>query len=83
MHPFTVTIIYSAFGVQGRDSISDEEERKSLSSFIYNKLPGLVKEGRIKPNVIKRWDGGLEGVPDAIEHLAAGKVSGEKIVLSL
>jgi len=77
------TIIYTAFGVQDGNIIPNEEERKSLSTFIYNKLPGLVKEGKIKPNVINKWEGGLEKVPGAIEHLAAGKVSGEKIVLSL
>lgn len=76
-------MIYTAFGVRDESTISDEEERQSLSAFIYNKLPGLVKEGKIKPNVITKWEGGLEKVPDGIEHLATGKVSGEKIVFSL
>ncbi|KAF9648259.1 GroES-like protein [Thelephora ganbajun] len=77
------TLIYTAFGVQDGNTVPDNEERQNLSAFIYNKLPGLVKEGKIKPNAITKWEGGLERVPDAIEHLAAGKVSGEKIVFSL
>ena len=81
--PLVVTLIYTAFGVQEGDCIPDDEERKNLSGFIYNKLPGLVKEGKVKPNVITEWEGGLEKVPDAIEHLATEKVSGEKIVFSL
>lgn len=76
-------MIYTAFGVESENTTPDDEERQSLSAFIYNKLPGLVKEGKIKPNVITKWEGGLERVPDAIEHLATGKVSGEKIVFSL
>lgn len=78
--PLVDTLIYTAFGVQDEYTTSDDDERKSLSAFIYNKLPGLVKEGKIKPNVITEWEGGLEKVPDAIEYLATGKVSGEKIV---
>lgn len=80
---FVDTIIYTAFGVKEGNLFPDDGERENLSSFIYDKLPGLVRERKIKPNVITEWEGGLERAPDAIEHLAAGKVSGEKIVLSL
>ena len=83
IHPPVDTLIYTAFGIQDGNTVTDDEERKHLSGFIYNKLPGLVKEGKIKPNVITKWEGGLDRVPDAIEYLAAGKVSGEKIVFSL
>ena len=78
--PVLDTLIYTAFGVRDETTTSDDDERQTLSAFIYNKLPGLVKEGKIKPNVITEWEGGLEKVPDAIEYLATGKVSGEKIV---
>ena len=81
--PLVVTIIFTALGVLDEIATPDDEERKTLSNFVYNKLPGLVKEGKIKPNVITKWEGGIEKVPEAIEYLAAGKVSGEKIVLSL
>lgn len=81
--PFAVTLIYTAFGVRGGSSVSNDDERRSLSAFVYNKLPALFEEGKIKPNVITKWEGGLEKVPDGIEHLATGKVSGEKIVFSL
>lgn len=76
------TLIYSAFGVRDEATVPNDAERRNLSNFIGNKLPGLVREGKIKPNVITKWEGGLEKVPDAIEYLAAGKVSGEKIVFS-
>lgn len=54
-----------------------------MSTFIYRKLPGLVRAGKLRPNVITKWEGGFEKVPDAIEYVAAGKVSGAKIVFSL
>ena len=76
-------MIYTAYGIREGNAVLDDEERENLSRFIYDKLPGLVKEGKIKPNVITKWEGGLEKVPDAIDHLAEGKVTGEKIVLSL
>jgi len=49
---------------------------------LWNKLPGLVKGG-LKPNVVKKFDGGLENVETALDYLAQGKASGEKVVYTL
>ena len=49
---------------------------------MWEKLPGLVKGG-LKPNIIKKFDGGLDNVEAALNYLAQGKASGEKIVYSL
>jgi len=75
-------LLYTPSGVQDENTIPDNEGRQSLSTFIYNKLPRRVK---IEPNAINDYKVGarVEKVPDAIEHLAAGKVSGEAIVFSL
>ena len=81
--PLVVSSLWLALGVQAENTIPDDKERETVSTFIYRKLPGLVRAGKIKPNVITKWEGGLEKVPDAIEYLAAGKVSGAKIVFSL
>ena len=59
-----------------------EEERAVLSKFLWEKLPGLVKGG-LKPNVIKKFDGGLDNVDAALDYLVQGKASGEKIVYTL
>lgn len=53
-----------------------------LSKFLWEKLPSLVKGG-LKPNVIKKFDGGLDNVEAALDYLVQGKASGEKIVYSL
>ena len=70
-----VTLLYTALGVREANTIPDEEECKNLLVFVYGVLPGLVREGKIKPNVITEWGGGLEKVPDEVEHLAAGRPS--------
>ena len=80
--PLVLGSLWLAFGVQPR--IPYMMTRKvTVSTFIYSKLPGLVRSRKIKPNVTTKWEGGLEKVPDAIDYLAAGKVSGAKIVFGL
>ena len=44
------------------------------------KVPGLVKEGLVKPLPVKLWEGGLSAVPDGLQYMREGKVSAEKIV---
>ena len=40
-------------------------------------------EGGLKPNVIKKFDGGLDNVEAALDYLEQGKASGEKIVYTI
>jgi hypothetical protein len=49
---------------------------------LWENLPGLVK-GDLKPNVIKKFDGGLDNIDAALDYLMQGKASGEKIVYTL
>jgi len=44
------------------------------------RLPTYAKELKVMP--LQHWDGGLEGIPAALEHLKAGKVSASKISLT-
>lgn len=76
-----VTFIYTAYGPTV-NTANNEEERAVLSKFLWEKLPGLVKGG-LKPNVIKKFDGGLDNVEAALDYLVEGKASGEKIVYTL
>ncbi|KAF9646177.1 GroES-like protein [Thelephora ganbajun] len=75
------TFIYTAYGPTVNTK-NNEEERAVLSKFLWEKLPGLVRGG-LKPNVIKEFDGGLDNVGVALDYLAQGKASGEKIVYTL
>lgn len=46
-------------------------------------VPELVSSGKIKPNRVKLWEGGLYGINDGLQYMIEGKNSGEKIVYRL
>ena len=61
----------------------NDDDRRELSAFL-QKVPGFVKEGKLKPVPTKRFEGGLEKVcSDGYKYLAEGKVSAEKVVFPL
>ena len=81
----TATLLYTAFGRQfslGPHAKYDAqpEDRKQIAAFIKNKMPQLLIEGRITPNRVKLWQGGLHAVADGLQYMREGRVSGEKIV---
>lgn len=39
--------------------------------------------GLLNVTPLRRWSGGLEAIPEALDYLQAGKLSAEKIVVSL
>ncbi|KIO30118.1 hypothetical protein M407DRAFT_242320 [Tulasnella calospora MUT 4182] len=47
----------------------------------YSELPKYAKDMKVMP--IKRWPGGLDALPEALEYLKAGKASAEKIAITL
>ena len=47
------------------------------------KVPGLVKDGKIKPLPIKLWEGGLDRILAGLQYMKEGKVSAEKIVYKI
>jgi len=47
----------------------------------YRQLPQFVEKLKVIP--LKRWPGGLDAIPEALEFLRAGKTSAEKIVVTL
>ncbi|OCH84775.1 GroES-like protein [Obba rivulosa] len=77
------TLIYTslgrAFDLRGSHYPVSPEDRAHMAAFL-RKVPALVKEGKIRPNRIKLWRGGLTAIPDGLQHMREGKVSAEKIV---
>lgn len=77
------TFVPSAYGVDSFYGKADDEEREALSEFLQNIVPSLIKAGKLKPNAMKLWDGGLEKIDEGLTYLQSGKASAEKIVFKL
>ncbi|CDO68641.1 hypothetical protein BN946_scf184996.g72 [Trametes cinnabarina] len=78
------TLLYWALGREfsfgpGADHLVRPEDRAHMVQFL-KKVPGLVKQGLIKPLPIKLWEGGLSSIPDGLQYMREGKVHAEKIV---
>ena len=54
-----------------------------MAVFMKNKLPGLVKDGSVKPINIKLWQGVISAIPEGLQYMRDGKVSAEKLVYLL
>ncbi|RPD66616.1 GroES-like protein [Lentinus tigrinus ALCF2SS1-7] len=80
---FDETLIYTALGRAfawpSKHYPVSEEDRAHMVQFL-KKVPGLVKEGSLKPLPVKLWEGGLSAVPDGLQYMREGKVTAEKIV---
>jgi threonine dehydrogenase-like Zn-dependent dehydrogenase len=59
------------------------KEDHELGSELFEKLPSLLREGKIKPNPVKVFNTGLDGVTDGFQEFRDGKVSGYKIVYKI
>lgn len=83
MFLLTATLIYTSLGrtfkFAGNDYPASAEDKAQLVSFL-KKVPQLVKDGQIKANPIKLWEGGLASISDGLQYMREGKVSAEKIV---
>ena len=80
---FAVTIIFSAYGIDFRGFGLNDDDRRELSAFL-QKVPGLVKDRKLKPIPVKKFGGGLGKVySDGYKYLAEGKVSAERVVFAV
>lgn len=73
------TSIYTALGLELPTSPIIPEDRAHMAAFL-KKVPALVREGKIRPNPVHLWEGGLEAISDGLQYMRDGKVSAEKIV---
>ncbi|KAF8579984.1 GroES-like protein [Ramaria rubella] len=76
------TLLYTALGrefTMGKLYPPSAEDRAQMAAFLV-KLPALVKDGNVKPNPVKLWEGGLGVVRDGLTYMREGKISAEKIV---
>ena len=76
----TVINMFTTYGTNFGGVGPDVDARRVLSAFL-QKVPGLIKDGKLKHIPVKKFDGGLEKVvSDGFEYIDKGKVSAEKIV---
>ena len=72
--------MFNSYGTDYAGYPADDNARRVLSAFL-QEVPGLVKNGKVKPIPVKKLDGGLDKVvSDGYEYIATGKVSAEKLV---
>ena len=75
--------IFTSYGTGYGAKGADEDARRVLSAFL-QKVPGLIRDGKLKHIPVKKFDGGLDKVvSDGFEYIASGKVSAEKIVYAV
>ena len=75
-------MIYTALGREFfmiKEYSASPEDRKHMAQFL-EKVPGFVSAGLIKPNPVKVWEGGLNGINDGLDYMREGKNSAEKLV---
>ncbi|KAI0089301.1 GroES-like protein [Irpex rosettiformis] len=76
------TLIYTALGREffmRQTYLASPEDRNHMAQFL-KKVPGFVSAGLIKPNPVKVWKGGLDGINAGLDYMREGKNSGEKVV---
>ncbi|KAH9840991.1 GroES-like protein [Rhodofomes roseus] len=81
---FIPTLVYTALGrpfVLGPQAqyAAQPKDRAQIASFL-KKMADLVRDGLVVPNRIKFWEGGMQAIPEGLQYMRDGKVSGEKIV---
>ncbi|KDQ11911.1 hypothetical protein BOTBODRAFT_176905 [Botryobasidium botryosum FD-172 SS1] len=70
------TLIYSALDKKNADDFAGIHEwNEHITAFI--------EEGKLSSMPLKHWEGGLEGLTEALDYQRQGKVSAQKIVVKL
>ena len=57
-------------------------DREHMASWI-PKIESLINSGKVKPNPVKLWPGGLQAVSEGFQYMRDGKESAEKIVYNV
>ncbi|KIJ34239.1 hypothetical protein M422DRAFT_182407, partial [Sphaerobolus stellatus SS14] len=79
------TLIYSSLGREfsfGEVFPVSKEDRDHMAAFL-TKVPELVKTGAIKPNRVKLWEGGLDGIEGGLAYMKEGKLCAETPVYKI
>ncbi|KAI0682215.1 GroES-like protein [Earliella scabrosa] len=79
-------LLYTALGrpftMFGTDFPAAPSDKAQIAAFCET-MPRLVEQGRLKPNPLKTWEGGLAAIPEGLQYIKEGKNSAEKLVYRL
>jgi len=76
-------MVLTAYGFEYRSYGLNDSDRQELSGFL-QKVPGLIKGGKLKPTPVKKFEGGLEKVySEGYKYFLEGRVSAERVVFTL
>ena len=79
-------LLYTALGrpftMFGTDFPAAPSDKAQIAAFC-EIMPRLVEQGRLKPNPLKTWEGGLAAIPEGLQYIKEGKNSAEKLVYRL
>ncbi|KAG8709048.1 hypothetical protein FRC09_000899 [Ceratobasidium sp. 395] len=82
-HTLIYTVFGRSFGYHPKAQFpASAEDHNHMASWM-PKLTELVNAGKVKPNPVKLWPGGLEAVTEGFQYMREGKVSAAKIVYNV
>ncbi|KAG9127727.1 hypothetical protein FRC07_010339 [Ceratobasidium sp. 392] len=82
-HTLIYTVFGRSFGYHPKAQFPASAEDHNHMAAWMPKLTELVNSGKVKPNPVKLWSGGLEAVKDGFQYMREGKVSAAKIVYNV
>jgi len=79
----TWTLAYTAFGEHFSAQYPANEADYEFGARFWAVSEDLINSGKIKPHPVEVREGGLEGIPQGLQDLKDGKVSGVKLVYKI
>ncbi|PIL27526.1 hypothetical protein GSI_10677 [Ganoderma sinense ZZ0214-1] len=84
--PKTIVQQFTALGKDvvtiGQSFSASPEDQAQIATFV-KKMSILVEQGKLVPNPMKLWPGGLAAIPEGVKYMEEGRQSAEKIVFFL
>ncbi|KAK2026637.1 GroES-like protein [Colletotrichum zoysiae] len=82
----TSVLVFTSFfknHTMGSNLLPASEEDHRLASEFYEKIPQLLRQGKIKPNSPQLIQGGLDGIQEGFQMYRDGKIRRNKVVYRL
>ncbi|GAA5997180.1 zinc-binding alcohol dehydrogenase family protein [Rhodotorula paludigena] len=85
--PAEMTLVYTVLGVAfdwpGVSFPEMPEDKRQMEEWCAKHIPELVASGKLKPNPIKSFDGGLANITEGLDYIKAGKNRAQKVTYKI